>query len=62
VGATVDVLTGIDELAAADAAGVFEPLCDPTAPMMPMMTARPMRIRQPMPFLLFKAVPPEVGY
>jgi len=56
------MLTGIDETAAVDAAGVFEPLCDPTAPMMPMMAARPIRTRQPMPFLLFKAVPPEVSY
>ena len=62
-GTAVDVLTGMDELAAADAAGVFELLCDPTAPMMPMMTARPMRTRQPMPFLLlFKVMPSKVGY
>jgi hypothetical protein len=53
----------MDELAAADAAVVFELLCDPTAPMMPMMTARPMRTRQPMPFLLlFKVMPSKVGY
>jgi hypothetical protein len=50
------------ELAAADAAGVFELLCDPAAPMMPMMTARPMRTRQPVPFLLFKVMPSKVGY
>jgi hypothetical protein len=59
----VDVLTGVDELAAAGAAGVFGLLCDPTAAMMPMMTARPVRTRQPVPFLLlFKVVPSEVGY
>jgi hypothetical protein len=63
VGTAVDVLTGMDELADADAAGVFELLCDPTAPMMPRMTARPMRTRQPMPvLLLFKVVPFKVGY
>jgi hypothetical protein len=52
----------MDELAAAGAAGVFELLCDPTAPMTAMMTARPMRTRQPIPFLLFKVVPPKIGY
>ena len=61
VGTAVDVLTGMDELAAADAAGVFELLCDPTAPMMPKMAARPMRTRQPMPFLLlFKVMPSKL--
>jgi hypothetical protein len=51
----------MDELAAADAAGVFELLCDVTVAMMAMMTARPMRARQPMPFLFFKVVPRKVG-
>ncbi len=63
VGTAVDGLTGMDRLADADAAGVLELLCDPTAAMMPMMTARPTRTRQPMPFLwLFKVVPFKVGY
>ncbi len=60
-GAAVDVLTAMGELADADSAGVFELLCDETVATMPMMTARPMRARQPQPFLLlFTVMPPKV--
>jgi hypothetical protein len=49
------------ELADADSAGVFELPCDETVATMPMMTARPMRARQPQPFLLlFTVMPPKV--